>query len=129
MPEEFTPCMERKTKALDYFKDWSNYLLITTVAALGWVTKQETIFYSLWLKYTCIALLAFSVIFAILTLALIPHVSEYIKEDSKSIYDVKVQYYLFGRKCLGRLKWACFPQHLSFLLGIIVYAFGTALGK
>ena len=23
-------------KALEHFKDWSNYLLVTTVAALGW---------------------------------------------------------------------------------------------
>ena len=26
---------EQKLKALEYFKDWSNYLLVTTVAA-GW---------------------------------------------------------------------------------------------
>jgi len=28
------------TKALEFFKDWSNYLLVTTVAALGWVADS-----------------------------------------------------------------------------------------
>jgi hypothetical protein len=28
-------------KALEYLKDWSNYLLVTTVAALGWVATVE----------------------------------------------------------------------------------------
>ena len=34
--------LEQKLKALDSFKDWTNYLLITTVAALGWVGTERT---------------------------------------------------------------------------------------
>ena len=31
--------IEQQLKALEFFKDWSNYLLVTTVAALGWVAS------------------------------------------------------------------------------------------
>jgi hypothetical protein len=34
---------EQKLKALDAFKDWSNYLLITTVAALGWTASKDAL--------------------------------------------------------------------------------------
>jgi hypothetical protein len=30
----------QKTSAIGMFKDWTNYLLVTTVAALGWVAAQ-----------------------------------------------------------------------------------------
>jgi hypothetical protein len=33
--------VEQKLKALDAFKDWSNYLLVTTVAALGWTAGKD----------------------------------------------------------------------------------------
>jgi hypothetical protein len=32
---------DAQTKALEFFKDWSNYLLVTTVAALGWVASGK----------------------------------------------------------------------------------------
>src|SRR5262249_28320575 len=31
----------QKTAAVKSFKDWTNYLLVTTVAALGWVSSQQ----------------------------------------------------------------------------------------
>jgi len=79
------PKIEQKLKALDSFKDWGNYLLLTTVAALGWTTaKDAASFSSPWIKDACILLFAISVVFAILTLALIPHVAENITEDVES---------------------------------------------
>jgi hypothetical protein len=32
--------VKQLTSALGFFKDWTNYLVVTTVAALGWVTAQ-----------------------------------------------------------------------------------------
>jgi hypothetical protein len=32
--------IEQKLKALESFKDWTNYLLVTTVAALGWTVSR-----------------------------------------------------------------------------------------
>ena len=43
MADELLPKdrLDQKLKALDAFKDWSNYLLVTTVAALGWTSTKK----------------------------------------------------------------------------------------
>ena len=117
--------VDRRIKALEFFKDWTNYLLVTTVAALGWVTKPGLDFSPPGLKLACIWCLSASIVFAILTLALIPHISEQMKEDEKSIYKVKASFYIFGIQCRSRLKNACFPQHVLFLAGVIIYSIGV----
>jgi hypothetical protein len=119
--------IEQKLKALDGFKDWSNYLLVTTVAALGWTAeKGSDSFCTPWIKQVVVLLFALSVVFAILTLALIPHVAEDIKTRKNgqvpSIYHV----YWKGWFVELRLTRLCFPQHVFFLLGIILYATATA---
>jgi len=65
----------------------------------------------------------------IFTLALIPLVAERAKVGL-SIYDVIVQ----PRPLLEwawsmKLKCVCWPQHVAFLVGICVYAFGSAMGE
>jgi hypothetical protein len=124
MPEEKKPPgIDQKQKALDAFKDWSNYLLVTTVAALGWTTaKDGACFSSVGIRDVCILLFALSIVFAILTLALTPLTGENLKED-KSIYEVCWEGWFKGRY---RLMDLCLPQHVLFLLGIIVYSGGTA---
>jgi hypothetical protein len=122
--------LDQKLKALDAFKDWSNYLLITTVAALGWtVEKDAQPFCNSWMKSGAVLLFALSTVFAILTLALIPHVAELIKEnkagDFPSIYGV----YWEGWWVRLRLTYLCLPQHVLFLLGILLYAAGATLPR
>ena len=117
--------IDQRLKALDSFKDWSNYLLVTTVAALGWTSKVEVKFCTLWMREGAVLCLALSILFAILTLALIPHVAEDIKlktnGEAPSIYHV----YWHGWLVKLRLTRLCLPQHLFFLLGILLYATGT----
>jgi hypothetical protein len=118
--------VEQKLKALEAFKDWSNYLLVTTVGALGWVsTKNETHFSRRWIRFVCIWSFALSVFFAILTLALVPHVAELMNDDTKSIYDV----FWSGWGPNIELFCVCFPQHVLFLVGVMFYAYGTSQGK
>jgi hypothetical protein len=114
--------LEQKLKALSAFKDWSNYLLVTTVAAIGWTTSEHVCFASPTLKATCVIFLALSVVFAILTLALIPHVGEDLREGDKSIYSVRWHGWMGSR---FELMDFCFWQHLLFLLGVLVYAGAT----
>jgi hypothetical protein len=78
---------EQKLKALEFFKDWSNYLLVTTVAAVGWVTSKDVLIQP-WAKPLCVWAFAVSVVFAILTLAIIPRVAEKLRDDMTSMYDV-----------------------------------------
>jgi cytochrome bd-type quinol oxidase subunit 2 len=119
-----TAKVDQKLKALDAFKDWSNYLLVTTVAALGWTTAKDAAHFSAtWIQVATILLFALSVVFAILTLALIPHISENLEEGPRSIYETSWDGWLRGKY---QLMDFCFVQHLLFLLGIIVYAAGTS---
>ena len=49
--------LDQKLKALEAFKDWSNYLLIATVAALEWTAKQDSApFCNEWMKSWAILL-------------------------------------------------------------------------
>jgi hypothetical protein len=119
--------------ALSAFKDWTNSLLVTSVAALGWVGTQTPP--GGWRSATTCAL-CISIIFGIFTLAFIPLVSEKIgrlasqgelrgsQEALPSIYDLKPHFFLLPnhfpvRKI--RMKYLCWPQHLSFIIGVILY--------
>ncbi len=118
--------IEQKLKALDSFKDWSNYLLVTTVAALGWTAgKDAGTFSSPSMRPLAIMSFAISIVFGMITLALVPHVAEDIKDDggtTQSTYQV----YWSGWLVTLRLTRVCLPQHIFFLIGILLFAVGTA---
>jgi hypothetical protein len=58
--------------ALAVFKDWSNYLLVTTVAAAGWVGSDNVTFQHESLKTATLWCMGVSIVFGIFTLALVP---------------------------------------------------------
>ena len=128
-PQPLSKRAERGVEALAHFKDWTNYLLVTSVAAMGWVVSDDAVDGG-W-KTIVILLLALSVLFAILTLSLVPIVAERIDaDDRKSIYDINAPFYFrnlsFERvKRVARLKDVCFIQHITFILAIAVYALGA----
>ena len=111
-------------KLLEFFKDWSNYLLVTTVAALGWVIADKPSFSTAALHFLCAWSFALSTLFAIFTLALIPLVAEQ-RQGGQSMYDVHAEFSLLPPFRV-RLKTVCFPQHVLFILGILFYAIGAA---
>lgn len=122
------PDVQQLTASLGFFKDWTNYLLVTTVAALGWVATKPLILDGSALQWT-IAFFCLSIVFAILTLALIPLVGERLVAGS-SIYDIKARFtvfWLWGPEGGAKLKWVCWPQHVLFLAGIIVFSVGSML--
>src|ERR1700675_206652 len=102
--------LDQRLKALEAFKDWSNYLLVATVGALGWTTTHDGAhFSSVVIGNVCAGLFAISVIFAILTLALIPHIAEDLKAKDSSIYRVPWNGW-FGSHF--QLADFCLPQHV-----------------
>ena len=121
----FMDALEQKIKALESFKDWTNYLLITTVAALGWTAgKDSATFHTECMRTWAALTFAASIVFAILVLALIPHIAEEIdapRGRCPSIYQVYWEHWLVK----VRLTNLCLPQHVLFLAGIIFYAVGT----
>ena len=111
----------QKTAAISNFKDWTNYLLVTTVAAMGWVSAQPADL----MGKLCIACLALSVIAGIFTLALIPLITERLRDDPRSIYEVEATFtiwLLWGRQHSWRLKHVCWWQHVFFLVAISLFA-------
>jgi hypothetical protein len=127
IPQTTVPQTIDNTKALEFFKDWTNYLLVTTVAALGWVaTSQALHFSSPCARALCILSFAASIMFGIFTLALIPIIQEE-RPSGWSNYEVVVSS-LFGHfRC--RLVSVCYPQHTLFLLGIGIFAVSTAFSS
>ena len=116
--------IEQHLKALEFFKDWSNYLLVTTVAALGWVASADRPAISPRALRWVIGCLGFSVVFAVFTLALVPLVAEGITKQTQSFYDVVAHFdliWFLGPEIPFKLKWVCWPQHILFLAGIITY--------
>jgi hypothetical protein len=112
------------TAALTAFKDWSNYLLVTTVAAGGWVSTQEQRDPA-WTQPASLGLLTVSIIFGIFVLALVPLVAEQ-RNAGHSIYRTQVRVGILGAPVPLYMTQVCRPQHLTFILGIIVYAVGAA---
>jgi hypothetical protein len=128
------PPADDMTKALEFFKDWSNYLLVTTVAAVGWVGAKESFAGIPSLKPWCMAALGLSAVFGIFTLALIPLVQEQraTQTQTKSIYRVHVDFWFWPSGSVPKaykdgmyLTWVCFPQHVLFIVGVILYVIGT----
>jgi hypothetical protein len=116
---------EQLTQALKFFKDWSNYLLVATVAALGWTAEKSGIT-GLQLKFYCVAALGVSVVFGILTLALIPLVQEQREDQNISNYEVPVHFWFWPEAWPGvRLTWICTPQHVFFIIGIAIYVYAA----
>ncbi len=122
--------VEQKMAALGYFKDWSNYVLVTTVAAVGWVVAKESIPITAWARTSCIWAFALSAVFGVFTLALIPLIGEAIREETASFYTVPGKFrrfWMWGRTVSLSLKWVCWPQHVLFMAGILLYALGATL--
>ena len=121
--------LERSMTALGLFKDWSNYLLVTTVAAIGWVgtrTRKEPsalLQVSLWL-------LAISAVLGIFTLALLPLLAQEVKKrcdgSFTSIYRTQVTSSVFSIPVPLYLTQLCRPQHVTFILGLLAYAAAEA---
>jgi hypothetical protein len=62
-------------------------------------------------------------LFAVLTLTVIPKVAEELA-DKASIYDVAPKFNVILWQVRVRLKSVCFPQHILFMIGILLYVLG-----
>ena len=111
--------------ALEAFSKWSNYLLVTTVAAVGWISSGHIKFHNEFSQSLSLWCLGVSVIFGIFTLALVPLISEQAQKNDTSIYSVRVRFSVFRIPCHAYLTQACRPQHVLFIAGIIAYCWGV----
>jgi hypothetical protein len=116
---------DAKTAALNLFERYSNYLLVTTVVAAGWIASNGVTFTSFVMKSAALWSLGVSIVFGIFTLALLPLIAEQAR-DEESIFMVPVKFTLFGIRCTLYLPQTCRPQHALFILGIIFYCIGNA---
>jgi len=110
-------------KALEFFKEWSNYLLVTTVAATGWVSAEDAAI-SDWARPLCIWSFGLSAVFGIFTLAIIPRVTETVSDTDKSVYDIAPKFnllWMWPPAIPVSLKCVCWPQHVLFISGMVLY--------
>ena len=136
--------LKQQLTALGYFKDWTNALLVATTAALGWATTQVHFRNTAW-RVGTLSALTLSIVFGIVTLALIPIIAgqlrtekasspgkvrlvadrpsdAYFGDHPASFYDVRPRFRSFGASSSlwsTSLKTFCWPQHVLFLLGVV----------
>jgi len=116
-------------RAVDCFKDSSNFLLMLSVVALGWVVEHPGGVHESY-KDVIVLSMGFSVVFGLFTLGLIPVVAETLTGTTESIYDVRGQFRSFvfgGRNHSLPLKAVCWPQQVLFITGIVLYAIGNVM--
>ncbi len=106
-----------KIAALQAFEKWSNYLLVTTVAAAGWIASKNLTFNSGNIRSAALWCFGISIVFGIFTLALVPLVAQTMNAE-QSIYRVRVQFRIFKCPCHAFLTQACRPQHVCFIARI-----------
>ena len=117
---------DRRFDALAHFKDWSNYLLVTTVAAAGWIGSDKVTFASASLETPALWCLGISIVFGIFTLAFIPLIAQQLEHHPNAgIYEVPIVFHLFGITCVMYLPQVCRPQHLTFIAGVVLFCAGV----
>ena len=116
---------DAKVAALQAFEKWSNYLLVTTVAAAGWTASKNVAFNSGNIRSAAFWSFGIAIVFGIFALALVPLVAQTMSSE-RSIYHVRVQFRIFGRLYRAYLTQACRPQHAFFITGIMLYCLGTS---
>lgn len=115
------------TTALGHFKDWSNYLLVTTVAAVGWVATEQN--GREWLLDLAVWSFGISLLFGILTLALVPLVAQQLRSSDPSVYKVRACFTVLRSKKGAYLTQACRPQHILFMVGVVLYCLAVTRGQ
>jgi hypothetical protein len=116
-------------KAVEYFKDSNNYLLLISVVALGWVVEHPAAAHES-LRSAIVVCMGLSVVFGVFTMGLLPLVAETLTGTTESIYDVRGEFRTFvvggGQHSLP-LKAVCWPQQVLFIMGIMLYAIGHVM--
>jgi hypothetical protein len=116
-------------KAVEYFKDSNNYLLLISVVSLAWVVEHPGAVHES-LKDAIVLCMGLSVIFGLFTMGLLPLVAETLTGTTESIYDVRGEFRTFvlgGRSHSLPLKAVCWPQQVLFIAGIMLYAIGNVM--
>ncbi len=123
--------LDRKFAALEHFREWSNYLLIATVASIGWIGSGSRPLATL--HAVSLACLTCSLVMGILAISTLPHLTRDVRDDDESIYQTKTIVWIFpwqtGERRFVRLKWLCWPQHALFLAGVLLYSLALLLAQ
>jgi hypothetical protein len=116
-------------KAVEYFNNSNNYLILISVVALAWVVEHPGGLHES-LKDAIVLCMGLSAVFGLFTMGLLPLVAETLTGTTQSIYDVKGQFRTFvlgGRNHSLPLKAVCWPQQVLFITGILLYAVGHVM--
>ena len=116
-------------KAVEYFKDSNNFLLMLSVVALAWVVEHPGGLHES-LQNAVVLCMGLSVVFGLFTMGLLPLVAETLSGTTESIYDVRGEFRTFvlgGRNHSLPLKAVCWPQQVLFLTAVMIYAIGNVM--
>jgi len=116
-------------KAVEYFNNSNNYLMLISVAALWWVVEHPGAVNQS-LQDWVVLCMGVSVVFGLFTMGLLPSVAETLTGATDSIYDVRGQFRTFvimGARHSLPLKAVCWPQQVLFIAAVLLYAVGNVM--
>lgn len=116
-------------KAVEYFNNSNNYLIVISVLALWWVVEHPGAVPA-GVQDWVVLCMGVSVVFGLFTMGLLPSVAETLTGTTDSIYDVRGQFRTFvvvGARHSLPLKAVCWPQQVLFIAGILLYAVGNVM--
>lgn len=127
--QEHKEHIDHLLRAVEYFNNSNNYLVVVSTVALGWVVEHPAGVHET-MKDAIVLCMGLSTVFGLFTMGLLPLVAETLTGTTQSIYDVKGQFRTFvlgGAEHSLPLKAVCWPQQVLFIAGILLYSVGHVM--
>lgn len=113
---------EKLLKGLEHFSTWTNVLIVTSTAGIGWILEQRSDV-SGWPPLPSLWCLAASITFGVLTMCQIPAMTQSVSDDpATTIYDLPAYNYLLPwLRIRIPIMYLCWPQHTLFIAGVVLF--------
>jgi hypothetical protein len=112
---------EKTLKGLELLNTWTNVLIVTTTAAVGWLVEKSLVNLGTTLGKAVLACFCLSIVCGILAMCQIPGLAARVDDDTRSIYELRGDNYLFPFwRVSFPVIWVLWPQHTLFIAGIVL---------
>ncbi len=117
---------EQLLKGLELLSTWTNVLIATSTAAVGWLVDQSSVEFETTLGQVILGCFCLSIVFGILAMCQIPGLAERVTDFTRSIYQLRGDNYLLPFwKVSFPVIWVLWPQHALFIAGILLLLWAT----
>lgn len=112
---------DKLLKGLEHFNTWTQVLIGTAAAGIGWIAESQRVGWTLTASQWC---LGTSILFGVLTMCQVPAMAQNASDKVPSVYQLRGHNYLlpFERfRFRPPIIMLCWPQHTLFIVAIVLY--------